>query len=283
MDTVTADGIAAAAGMDGGQAGSQGAGGGAGAASASRTGNAGHDGTSQGGSAALANAASANAAGNAGAATGQAGVANAGQNQNAGQPGCQNASQTGTGQGGGDAVPAAAANAGQEAGQGADADNLPIKDWSGVGDLGIDRDKCDQAMLASFGKPAVELGLTPAQARGLVKWQAEYAKASQEASLARESEALRAAWGQSHDANLRAVVNLCARLDREPGLEGFTEALRMSGAAGNAVVVRGLHVLAGTLGEDRAGSLSGSGSAPETPYDGIVAAFARARGGRKAD
>lgn len=156
-------------------------------------------------------------------------------------------------------------------------DARPIADWKDVGDLGVDPALLDAGMVESFGAQAVDIGLTPAQARALAKWQTDYMARAHEESLKTERAALDKAWGASAGANIQKVVNLCARLDREPGLAGFSEALAKSGAASNALVVRGLYSLAQALGEDAAGRLNGAARTVETPYDGIVAAFAKAR------
>ncbi|MCM1237497.1 MAG: hypothetical protein NC489_46115, partial [Ruminococcus flavefaciens] len=127
-------------------------------------------------------------------------------------------------------------------------------------------------------KPAVELALTPNQARGLIKWHAEYMEARHAERRAAAEKEIKQAWGGQTQANLNKVINLAARVDKLPGLSGFSQALNQSGAGDDPTVLRGLYAIAQSLGEDSAGALVGGQPMTETPLDGIREAFARARG-----
>ncbi len=161
-----------------------------------------------------------------------------------------------------------------------DTNARPITDWKQVGDLGVDVAALDTDMVQSFSGPAVECGLTPDQCRALVKWQTEYVKARHEARLEQGRQELVQRWGKDAGANVEKVKNFCLNLDRQPGLAGFTEAFIKSGGADSPLVVAGLHAIAKAFDEDSAGRLAPVGDAPETAYDGIRSAFARARSGR---
>ena len=52
----------------------------------------------------------------------------------------------------------------------ADPDGAPLASWEGF-DIGLPDNVLDPAALASFGKAAVDMGLTPKQARALAQWQ----------------------------------------------------------------------------------------------------------------
>lgn len=161
----------------------------------------------------------------------------------------------------------------------ADAEDRPITDFARV-DLQLGGAEVNRDLLDGFGRAATEAGLTPRQARALAQWHMRGVAEARDAAQAAQARELAASWGRDYEANRQQVVALCSRLDRVPGLENFSSELARSGAADNAVVVRGLRELAAMLGEDRAGAASGSGQRrAETAYEGICDAFARARSG----
>lgn len=177
-------------------------------------------------------------------------------------------------------APQGAASAAPDYDPQADPDNQPITDFSKL-DLGIDPAKLDAAVLGAFGKTAVDIGLTPYQARALAQWQVNMIAEAGAAHQQAQEATLRKAWGNAYEANRGRVLGLCSRLDRVPGLEGFSQGLVESGAANDARVVQGLYHIAAMVGEDSLGSLRpGPASKPETAYEGICEAFARARGAR---
>ena len=59
------------------------------------------------------------------------------------------------------------AGSGMEGGM--DRDDMPIEDWASV-ELGLPEGAADAAILEDFGRAAVDMGLTPRQARALARW-----------------------------------------------------------------------------------------------------------------
>ncbi len=183
--------------------------------------------------------------------------------------------------GGGGGAPADADTAPADA-EVPDPDRVPITDWSTV-DLGLPEGaEVDEAVLAGFGKAAVELGLTPKQARELASWQLSMITAQREALLEAGVKELARDWGGKAEANQRAVLELIARIDRLPGARGFGEALGRSGATCFPGVVRGLLAVAGLLSEDSLGGGGAAGMAAheETALEGLENALREARRGK---
>ncbi len=161
-------------------------------------------------------------------------------------------------------------------------DSKPITDWSTV-DLGLpDGAEVDEAVLTGFGKAAVELGLTPKQARALASWQLSMIAAQRDALLEAGVQELARDWGGKAEANQQAVLELIARIDRLPGAQGFGEALGRSGATCFPGVVRGLLAVAGLLSEDSLGGGGAAGMAvhEETALEGLENALREARRGK---
>lgn len=157
----------------------------------------------------------------------------------------------------------------------ADIEDQPITDWSAV-DLGLPENAAvDEATLAAFGQKAVEMGLTPKQAKGLIDWQLGAIKEAREAQLEAGVEELRKAWGRKAEANQKAVVGLISRIDRQLGNEEFSRAIGASGAANSPAFCKGLLAIAGMLSEDSMGRSSSAEMPlkPETALEGIENAF----------
>ena len=110
-----------------------------------------------------------------------------------------------------------------------DAENAPIADWSSV-ELGLPDGVADAEVLADFGKAAVDMGLTPKQARALAHWQTEQIARSREQLLERGSRELAREWGGKMQVNQQAVLSLISRIDRLTGDDSFSRALGESGA-----------------------------------------------------
>lgn len=158
-------------------------------------------------------------------------------------------------------------------------DDSPITDWSAV-DLGLPEDAAiDESVLAAFGEKAVELGLTPKQAKALTEWQLALARDSHEAQIEAGTAELRKAWGKKVEANQQAVVALISRIDRQLGNEEFSRAIGTSSAANSPAFCKGLLAIAQMLSEDTMGR-GGSGDMPqkpETALEGIENAFKEMR------
>lgn len=155
-------------------------------------------------------------------------------------------------------------------------EDAPVTDWGSV-DLGIA--DLDAGLVAGFGEQAVGLGLTPKQCKSLAAWHAKAVSEAWQAEYKKESEALAKVWVSDLERNRSAVRSLAQRIERVPGLEKFTAELIRSGAANNATVLAGLHVLASQLGEDHAGRLApGPGTRSETALEGILDVARRSRG-----
>lgn len=156
-----------------------------------------------------------------------------------------------------------------------DPDNSPISDWESV-DLGLsEEDAVDQDVLASFGKAAVDLGLTPKQAKALARWQLDAIAEARTALMETGAEELRKDWGRKSEANQQKVLSLIANIDRKIGNEAFSKALGASGATCHAGVIKGLYAIASMLSEDAmgAGKASAMPDKPETALEGIENAF----------
>ncbi len=164
-----------------------------------------------------------------------------------------------------------------------DPDDAPIRDWSGVKlDLPEDAD-VDEAVLGSFGKAAVELGLTPRQAKALANWQLDAVARGRERLMEAGAEELSKEWGGKAADNQKAVLSLISRIDRMTGGDGFSRALGQSGATCFPGVVRGLLAVAGLLSEDGMGKGGAAGQAEheETALEGLNNALKEARRGKK--
>lgn len=157
--------------------------------------------------------------------------------------------------------------------------SLPVTDFSKV-DLGVDPASLDAGMVKSFGEQAVGIGLTPLQCKALAQWQVADTEARAKAHMAEQLEILKGAWGAEFDARCHKVLEFCARMDRAPGLAGFSAAVTKSGAGANAVLVQGLYAMAQAIGEDSAGRLAHAGRGTETALEGIQRVFAEARARR---
>lgn len=157
---------------------------------------------------------------------------------------------------------------------GMDRDNMPIEDWSAV-ELGLPEGVADAAILEDFGRAAVDMGLTPRQARALARWQTEQIARSREQLLENGTRELAKEWGGRMEGNRQAVLSLISRIDRLTGNDSFSRALGESGATCFPGVVRGLLALSRVLSEDSvgAGGVAGSGGAEESAIDGLRNAF----------
>lgn len=162
-------------------------------------------------------------------------------------------------------------------------EDTPITEWKDV-DLGLaDNPVLDADLLESFGTTcAAGLGLTPRQAKGIVEFQLNAIADMTAKREAEQSAILDREWGRQREANIRSVLEVAKIVERDGKIAGFTEALNKSGAGLDATVVRGLHWLASRIGEDGTGNGNGSAAdmRPETAYEGIQRAFARARAGK---
>lgn len=172
------------------------------------------------------------------------------------------------------------AGSGMEGGM--DRDDMPIEDWASV-ELGLPEGAADAAILEDFGRAAVDMGLTPRQARALARWQTEQIARSREQLLENGTRELAKEWGGRMEGNRQAVLSLISRIDRLTGNDSFSRALGESGATCFPGVVRGLLALSRVLSEDSvgAGGVAGSGGAEESAIDGLRNAFRehRRRGG----
>ena len=162
-----------------------------------------------------------------------------------------------------------------------DAENAPIVDWSSV-ELGLPDGVADAEVLADFGKAAVDMGLTPKQARALAHWQTEQIARSREQLLERGSRELAREWGGKMQVNQQAVLSLISRIDRLTGDDIFSRALGESGATCFPGVVRGLLAVSRALSEDSVGAGGGAAQAgqDESTLEGLQNALRAARGTR---
>ena len=162
-----------------------------------------------------------------------------------------------------------------------DAENAPIADWSSV-ELGLPDGVADAEVLADFGKAAVDMGLTPKQARALAHWQTEQIARSREQLLERGSRELAREWGGKMQVNQQAVLSLISRIDRLTGDDSFSRALGESGATCFPGVVRGLLAVSRALSEDSVGAGGGAAQAgqDESTLEGLQNALRAARGTR---
>lgn len=160
----------------------------------------------------------------------------------------------------------------------ADPDTQPITKWEDV-DLGLPEDaQFSPELLADFGKQAIELGLSPKQARALAQWEYQAGLSMRQQLMESGMEQLKKAWGGRYEANRKAALSLVSQLDRELGDESFSRALNACGAAYQAPIVMALAHLAGRLAEDTMGkSQPDAASKPETALEGLENALAEAR------
>lgn len=160
----------------------------------------------------------------------------------------------------------------------ADPDGAPLTSWEGF-DIGLPDNVLDPAALASFGKAAVDMGLTPKQARALAQWQTGQIARARERLLEAGHKELERAWGEDCQRNREAVLGLVARIDRMTGDDAFSRALGESGAACFPGVARGLYAVASLLAEDSTGAAAGAASSAreESPLDGLTNALREAR------
>ena len=156
-----------------------------------------------------------------------------------------------------------------------------LASWEGF-DIGLPDHALDPAVLQSFGRAAVDMGLTPRQARALARWQTDQIAQAQARQLEAGQKELAQAWGADAQRNRDAVLGLISRIDRLTGDDAFSRALGESGAACFPGIVRGLHAVAALLAEDSTGASPGAASAPreESALDGLTNALREARGGR---
>lgn len=159
------------------------------------------------------------------------------------------------------------------AAQAADPDSQPITDWGKV-DLQLGSALIDPELIEGFGQAAIASGLTPAQARAIAQSHVKAMQTQAEGKLAAERKTLNDAWGKETNARLGQIETFCSRVERIPGCENFTAALKQSGAASSAKVMLGLYAIAKHFSEDSRGRfISGGLSGKETALEGIEAAF----------
>ena len=153
-----------------------------------------------------------------------------------------------------------------------------LASWEGF-DIGLPDHVLDPAVLQSFGRAAVDMGLTPRQARALARWQTDQIAQAQARQLEAGQKELAQAWGADAQRNRDAVLGLISRIDRLTGDDAFSRALGESGAACFPGIVRGLHAVAALLAEDSTGASPGAASAPreESALDGLTNALREAR------
>lgn len=173
------------------------------------------------------------------------------------------------------------ANAANPANPAPNPDDTPLASWEDF-DIGLPDHVLDPAVLQSFGRAAVDMGLTPRQARALARWQTDQIAQAQARQLEAGQRELAQAWGADAQRNKDAVLGLISRIDRLTGDDAFSRALGESGAACFPGIVRGLHAVAALLAEDSTGASPGAASAPreESALDGLQNALREARGGR---
>lgn len=179
------------------------------------------------------------------------------------------------------AAPQSGENAGaQEEQAKADPENSPITDWDKT-DLGFGKDSgIDPDLYASFGKTAVELGLTPKQAKALAQWQMDSMAQAREQLYKSGAAELSKEWGTKAEHNKNQVISLVSRIDRELGNDSFSKTLGICGATCHAPIVRGLFALSRLISEDSMGKAGGAGmpEKEETVLEGLQDAFRQARG-----
>ena len=177
-----------------------------------------------------------------------------------------------------DAGTDAAANPANPAPNPDDTPLASLASWEGF-DIGLPDHVLDPAVLQSFGRAAVDMGLTPRQARALARWQTDQIAQAQARQLEAGQRELAQAWGADAQRNRDAVLGLISRIDRLTGDDAFSRALGESGAACFPGIVRGLHAVAALLAEDSTGASPGAASAPreESALDGLTNALREAR------
>lgn len=176
----------------------------------------------------------------------------------------------------------AEAASGASDGKAQDPASQPITDFSKV-DLGFgEEDKVDPDVLASFGKCAVEIGLTSGQAAKLARWQLNAVKEARERLVGQQTQILIDEWGKSARANVRQIGDFVGRLDRIQGLEGFSRAFLESGAGDSAVIMKAMLALAKMTGEAGVGRAAGApAEKEETSLEFISRLYDEARAGRQ--
>ncbi len=160
-----------------------------------------------------------------------------------------------------------------------DVENMPISDWSSV-ELDLPEGAAiDERVLAGFGRAAVEMGLTPKQARALTSWQLDAIAEQRERLMEAGVRELSESWGRKAAANQQAVLGLISRIDRLTGDDSFSRSLGESGATCFPGVVRGLLAVAKLLAEDSMGRSGAAGMAEpdETALRGLETAFKEQR------
>jgi len=167
---------------------------------------------------------------------------------------------------------------GQQDNQQPDPDSTPITDWSSV-KLDLPEGMVDETVLGSFGKAAVELGLTPKQARALASWQLDTIAEQRQALMDAGIQQLSKEWGSKAEANQQEVLALISRIDRAAGDDSFSKALGMSGATCFPGVVKGLLSIARMISEDSIGTAGAAGMSEhdETALEGLNAALKEAQ------
>lgn len=155
----------------------------------------------------------------------------------------------------------------------------PITDFSKIK---LEIEGADPALVASFGKQAVELGLSEKQVKALANWQYEAEMQRREAARAEGVKILAKEWGNDAAANQQEVLAMIASIDRtiaasNPALgqTAFSSALGRMGATCDVNIVRGLFIAAKALKEDGT-AISNGAEMPERPqsaYDALKAIF----------
>lgn len=159
--------------------------------------------------------------------------------------------------------------------EGKEADGIP-EDYGKV-DLGIEG--LDPAAKDGFAKVARDLKLTAGQMRALAKWQDQFSRETRDIMTLDGIDKLKEELGQSFEPRRQAALNMIMAMDRDMDGE-FTKALGRCGALCDPAIVRGFMNLAQAFSEDSLG-IAAEGAAPlktETAYEGLVDAFAKARG-----
>lgn len=162
----------------------------------------------------------------------------------------------------------------------ADPETSPISDWSGF-DHGLGENAAiDPGLYESFGKLAVENGLSPRQAKALISWQLEAVKSAQNRLMEEGAKTLAREWGAKAAENQQKTLSFIAAIDRATGDESFSKALGACGATCHAGIVRGLFAMSRLISESAIGSAAGAGAPekPETALEGLASIFQAARG-----
>lgn len=196
----------------------------------------------------------------------------------------QDATRPGTENGGGllaatpatEGQPPAAENGSAVPADRKDPGDLPFKGGE-LPDLGFP-EHIDPQIKEQFGKLSQEIGLTPNQMAGLVKWQQDTLAASQEAALSSGLRTLNEEWGPNARTYQRQAVALIAHIDEQLAAHGegsFSKAIASHGIGYDLNFVRGLHVIASALGEDTLNTphSAASRTGEEDPAEAIAKMF----------